>query len=64
MPTSRWEALGRTVPEHEHLEMRVVEYPDAADRCTLYPPNLVDHERMTHWISVDRAALIPVDHIR
>jgi len=40
----------------DRLEMRVVEYPDAPDRCTLYPPELDDHERMTHWLSADREA--------
>lgn len=61
MTTSRGEALGKGRAEIDHLEMRVVEYPDAADRCTLYPPGLVEHERMTHWISADRDAFVPLD---
>lgn len=61
MTTSRGEALGTSASATDHLEMRVVEYPEAADRCTLYPPGLVDHERMTHWISADRDAFVSLE---
>jgi hypothetical protein len=43
------------------LAMRVVEYPDGADRCTIYPPALDDHDRMTHWLSADRDAFVPLE---
>lgn len=54
-------AIGREILDDERLAMRVVEYPDTADRCTVYPPQLSDRERMTHWISADRAAFVSLD---
>ena len=55
---SRLEANGL---DETALTLRVVEYPDAPDRCTVYPPDLGDHERMTHWISADRAAFVSLE---
>lgn len=52
---------GGGVLDRERLVMRVVEYPDTADRCTIYPPGLGDHERMTHWLSADREAFVSLD---
>lgn len=44
----------------ERLVLRIVEYPEATDRCTIYPPGLEDHERTTHWLSADRDAFVPL----
>ena len=65
MSAERGEAIEGTDNSRDgsgsYLTMRVVEYPDAADRCTVYPPGLGDHERMTHWISADRQAFVSLD---
>lgn len=35
------------------LAHRVVEYPTGPDRCTVYPPGLSNHARMTTWMTVN-----------
>lgn len=37
------------------LQMAVVEYARRPDRCTVYPPGLTSVERMSTWITTDRA---------
>lgn len=51
-------------PDGDRLVMRIVEYPNTADRCTIYPPALGDHERLTHWLSADREAFVALDRHR
>lgn len=31
----------------------VVEYPSGEDRCTIYPAELTETERLTCWLSAD-----------
>ena len=58
MSTDGSERVRGKILETDRLALRVVEYPDAPDRCTVYPLGLGDHERMTHWISADRDAFV------
>ena len=53
--------LERNGLDDSALTLRVVEYPDAADRCTVYPPDLGEHERMSHWLSADRDAFVSLE---
>lgn len=46
---------------HGDLITVVVEYPRAADRCTIYPPGLTDSERLTRWLSADRDVFEPLE---
>lgn len=51
-------------PTGEGLEARVVEYPDGPDRCTIYPRGLSEADRVTTWLSADRAAFVSLDLYR
>ncbi|MFC6864641.1 hypothetical protein ACFQGE_14385 [Halomicroarcula sp. GCM10025817] len=45
------------------LSMRVVEYSDRADRCTVFPPGLSGDARMSTWLSADRSAFVPLSEM-
>lgn len=40
------------------LEAKVVDYPDRADRCTIYPPGLTGIDRMEQWLTADTRAFV------
>lgn len=42
----------------------VVTYDGAADRRTLYPPEATETERLTHWLTADADAFVPLDSSR
>ncbi|WP_236044707.1 DUF7511 domain-containing protein [Haloarcula nitratireducens] len=55
-----------TSPERPDVElsMTVVQYGDASDRCTVYPPGLSGVARMSTWLSADRSAFVGLDAMR
>jgi hypothetical protein len=42
----------------------VVTYDGAADRRTLYPPEATETERLTHWLTADADAFVPLESSR
>lgn len=65
------------MPRHDHsetaspaqqrtdgLQLSVVHYTDQPDRCTVSPPQAVDCDRLTTWLSVNREVLYSLDTMR
>lgn len=40
------------------LHVTVVQYSCRPDRCTVYPPDVERHERLSTWLSADRDAFV------
>ncbi|WP_313691201.1 DUF7511 domain-containing protein [Halorarum halobium] len=46
------------------LELALVRYEDAPDRCTLSPRDVDEEEVLTHWLSVDASLAVPLSAMR
>lgn len=46
------------------LASTLVENPDSADRCTVFPPEATGVERMSTWLTADAAAFVDLDDAR
>lgn len=61
---------GPAAPDGDHdanpgrLCAVVVTYDGAADRRTLYPPEATETERLTHWLTADADAFVPLESSR
>jgi len=42
----------------------IVEYDDRPDQCTIYNPDTTGVERMSSWITAERACLVDLDFAR
>jgi hypothetical protein len=42
----------------------VVTYDGTADRRTVYPPEATETERLTHWLTADADAFVPLESSR
>ncbi|MFB6164710.1 MAG: hypothetical protein ABEJ31_06080 [Haloarculaceae archaeon] len=63
--TDRYVDPGPRVPRRPRpLCCRVVEYPDAPDRVTLFPAGLSDVELMARWLSADAGDLVDLETAR
>jgi len=45
------------------LRATVVEYEDAPDECTIFPPGVSQMERMTTWISAKEGSYVDLESI-
>ncbi|WP_423751102.1 DUF7511 domain-containing protein [Salinirarus marinus] len=43
-------------PREFELRSVVVDYDVGANRCTLYPADVSEEERLTHWLTADEDA--------
>lgn len=46
------------------LRREVVSYPDAPDRCTIFPPDATGVARMSTWLTADRDAFVDLATVR
>jgi hypothetical protein len=55
-----------TSPSSREFELRsvVVDYEVGSNRCTLYPVDVTDEERLTHWLTADEDAFAALDEWR
>lgn len=52
-----------SVPDPD-LECIVVRYRNRPDRCTFAPRECSETERLTHWLSMDRTAVVDLEEVR
>lgn len=60
------QASGR-VGEREraiHLESTVVRYEARSDRCTVFPQECTEVEKLTTWLSADLSAFVDLESAR
>ncbi|GAA0667029.1 hypothetical protein ACFQDG_09080 [Natronoarchaeum mannanilyticum] len=46
------------------LRHEVVSYPDAPDRCTIFPPDATGVARMSTWLTADHDAFVDLATVR
>ncbi|MFB6068611.1 MAG: hypothetical protein ABEJ90_01630 [Halobacterium sp.] len=51
-------------PREFELRAVVVDYDVGANRCTLYPTDVSDEERLTHWLTADEDAFAALEEWR
>ncbi|WP_435182072.1 DUF7511 domain-containing protein [Halorussus sp. AFM4] len=49
---------------NHRLQLTCVEYSDAPDQCTIYPPHLTGVERMETWLTANSTVFVSLEKWR